>query len=307
MISYTDKYRLELRHELTDGPDTTVTYVESRFNRNMNRFIESNLDEIRRYFLDEGLEFNYLPAIGGHSSDLIAEIQTSEVEPSLVSATDRYKGASGLWRYCAYHLDVSLAEKDEFLMLEQFRAIAKAYSRNKAVSYATVSDDSETVDMLNRMESLARALRLKGVKPEVFDNMLRSLEGPSRMVVKAPGNLAFPELGNIEISLNPMEKALYTFFLKHLEGLAADNLAAHRKELSGLYARFTLFDDPELIEETADSLCESTKATFYTVVSRIKRKIEAKLGRHIASNYIIRKDRSNLYGISLPRELVEWK
>jgi hypothetical protein len=59
-----------------------------------------------------------------------------------------------------------------------------------------------------------------------------------------------------------------------------------------------IYDDRSLIEDAVESICDEEKVTWYTNVSRIKRKITDKLGRRAAEQYIIRRGEDGLYRIS---------
>ena len=93
-----------------------------------------------------------------------------------------------------------------------------------------------------------------------------------------------------QVSLNPMERTLYRLFLAHPEGISADDLLLHWKELSDIYAKESCFDDPEIRDAKLASLCGESKRVFYSTVSRIKKKFVEQLGPWRAGGYIIKND-----------------
>ena len=97
------------------------------------------------------------------------------------------------------------------------------------------------------------------------------------------------------ISLNPIERTLYQLFIAHPEGISADELLAHWKELCSIYEYESRFDDKPLRDRALESLCAESKTVFYSTVSRIKRKFEATLGSRKASPYIIKRDKYGRY------------
>ena len=97
------------------------------------------------------------------------------------------------------------------------------------------------------------------------------------------------------IYLNPTERTLFRLYLAHPEGIPADHLLAHWRELCTLYAQESLYDDPSLREDKMESLCAESKTVFYATVSRIKRKFTDALGVHRARAYIIQRDSSGAY------------
>ena len=104
-----------------------------------------------------------------------------------------------------------------------------------------------------------------------------------------------PEEGAM-VLLNPMERTLYRLFLAHPEGISADNLLLHWKELSEIYAKESCFDDPDIREAKLESQCGESKRVFYSTVSRIKKKMLATLGPWRAQAYII-KNENGIYRI----------
>lgn len=98
-----------------------------------------------------------------------------------------------------------------------------------------------------------------------------------------------------EVRLNPTERTLFLLFLAHPEGIASCNLLKHWKELSDIYSVQSRFDDAHMQDDALESLCSESKRTFYTNISRIKRKFVAVLGRSNASKYIIKRYKNGLY------------
>ena len=151
---------------------------------------------------------------------------------------------------------------------------------------------------------------MKGVKPDVIDNLLYSLSKPGELVVDMYGNMVIPDFGNVKIKLNPIEKALYLFLLQHPEGVEADALVGDRKVLLRIYRRFTIFDDDDTIENSIDNLLSEDHGALYTHISRINKKIEAKLGERGSRPYKIqfrRKPEPGRYLIDVPFDNIRWE
>ena len=69
-------------------------------------------------------------------------------------------------------------------------------------------------------------------------------------------------------------------------------------ELCEIYGSQMIYDDKDLIEDAVEGICDEEKVTWYTNVSRIKRKITDKLGKRAAEQYIIKRGEDGLYRIS---------
>lgn len=101
--------------------------------------------------------------------------------------------------------------------------------------------------------------------------------------------VSLPDEGE-QLNLNPMERTLYRLFLAHPEGIVADDLLLHGKELCDIYAKESCFDDPDMREAKLASLCGESKRVFYSTVSRIKGKFVKVLGPWRAGAYIIKNE-----------------
>lgn len=97
------------------------------------------------------------------------------------------------------------------------------------------------------------------------------------------------------IVLNPIERTLFRLFVAHPEGITADDLLAHWKELCSIYENESCFDDKSLRDSALESLCAESKIVFYSTVSRIKKKLVSALGRRKARPYIIQRAPNGLY------------
>ena len=98
-----------------------------------------------------------------------------------------------------------------------------------------------------------------------------------------------------EISLNPMERTLYRLFLRHPEGMLADDLLLHWRELETLYAHESCYVDEGLREKKLESLCGESKRVFYATVSRIKKRFTRVLGATRARSYYIARGENGMY------------
>ena len=106
--------------------------------------------------------------------------------------------------------------------------------------------------------------------------------------------ILLPEEG-AELRLNPMERSLYKLFLRHPEGMPADDLLLHWRELGMIYAQESRYVDETLREKKLESLCGETKKVFYATVSRIKKEFKKVLGATRARPYYIARDIHGVY------------
>ena len=104
------------------------------------------------------------------------------------------------------------------------------------------------------------------------------------------------QYNNAQVRLNPVESTLYKLFLAHPEGIKANDLVLHWKELCNIYAKESWFDDTSLQQDKMESLCAESKTVFYSTVSRIKRKFVKAFGARSARPFII-KNKGGVYWV----------
>lgn len=158
--------------------------------------------------------------------------------------------------------------------------------------------DEDAASIVAQIKTLLRQLRTKGATDKDIDSLLAEEEKPGRAYVDSAGMLVLPDAGNVKIKLTPMERTLYILFLRYPEGINAEELWRYWDELCDIYGSQTVYDDLDLIEDAVEGICDEEKVTWYTNVSRIKRKITDKLGKRAAEQYIIRRYSGNIYKIS---------
>ena len=110
------------------------------------------------------------------------------------------------------------------------------------------------------------------------------------------------DAGDARIRLTPMERTLYIHFLRYPEGINADELWRYWDELCEIYGSQTVYDDIDLIEDAVEGICDEEKVTWYTNVSRIKRKVSDRIGKRAAEQYIIRRGKDGLYRIEAAKQ-----
>ncbi len=150
---------------------------------------------------------------------------------------------------------------------------------------------------------------LEGIRKN-FLSVERSnyLNSPRRIKIKGfTHTILIPDFGNIEIPLNPKQKAIYLFFLKHPEGVRIVDLIDHRKEISIYYHRFSTFGTLEEIEKSIDILIDPTDNNINEVLSKIKSAFIKILGQRLAEHYVITGNRGEPYKIKLSSDLIDFE
>ena len=157
--------------------------------------------------------------------------------------------------------------------------------------------DEDAASIVAQIRNLLGQLRIKGITDKEIDTLLTQPQKPGRAYINTQGMLVLPDAGDIKIRLTPMERTLYILFLRYPDGINADELWRYWDELCKIYGSQMVYDDKDLIEDAVEGICDEEKVSWYTNVSRIKRKITDKLGKRAAEQYIIRRGEDGLYRI----------
>ncbi|RAR73858.1 hypothetical protein [Flavobacterium aciduliphilum] len=147
---------------------------------------------------------------------------------------------------------------------------------------------------------------LDGIRNSMtFRGRATLLQQPSRMEIRGVmKKIFFKDLGGLELPLNPKEKAVYLFFLRHVEGISISHLSDYKEELSQLYRQFSNQSDSNAIARSVEVLVNPLENNINEVISRINRKISAAVGDSLYDFYCITGARGNDKKIKLDRELI---
>ena len=94
-------------------------------------------------------------------------------------------------------------------------------------------------------------------------------------------------VGQKEVELQPVHKAVYLLFLAHPEGIEFKRLSDYREELTGYYMKTARLMDKEKIIEGVDHLVNPLDNAINEKCSRIKNAFRSLMDEYSASYYII--------------------
>ena len=142
----------------------------------------------------------------------------------------------------------------------------------------------------------------------LFRDRYSLLKKPSRMSITGPNfKIQFPDLANIELKLDKIEKTTYLFFLGKPEGVKLNMLDEHREELTELYLKVS----PTSTRDTASKRINERTDNANTqkiseTISKVRRKITDLLGNEMAEHYIIAGANGELKKIGVDRNLISF-
>jgi hypothetical protein len=142
----------------------------------------------------------------------------------------------------------------------------------------------------------------------LFRDRYSLLKKPSRMSISGPNyKIQFPDLANIELKLDKIEKTTYLFFLGKPEGVKLNMLDEHREELTELYLKVSPTSTRDTAAKRINERTDNTNTQKISeTISKIRRKINDLLGNEMAEHYIIAGANGELKKIGVDRNLISF-
>ena len=109
----------------------------------------------------------------------------------------------------------------------------------------------------------------------------------SRLVITSDYRFLLPDIGNVEVDLQPVHKAVYLLFLNHPEGIEFKHLSEYKDELRQWYRKTARMMDSAKIDDSVDHLTNPLDNAINEKCSRIKRAFLDVMDEYSASYYII--------------------
>lgn len=165
----------------------------------------------------------------------------------------------------------------------------------------------EQMKMVQEIRERVEKLRLEGIKEEILLDLIRQDVPLSRLVITADFRILLPDYDDMEIEMSPLPKAVFLLFLRHEEGILFKYLVDYREELQQIYTQLTDRVSASVIGKSLDAVCDPTQNAINEKCARIREAFICRFNERLACNYYITGKRGEPKGITLPRNLVEWK
>jgi hypothetical protein len=150
---------------------------------------------------------------------------------------------------------------------------------------------------------------MEAMRAEVlFRDRYSLLKKPSRMTISGPNfTIKFPDLANIELKLDKVEKTFYLFFLDKPNGVKINTLDEHREELIELYLKVSPTSDrTTAIRRINERTDNSNTQKISETISKIRKKINDLLGSEMGEHYVIAGAKSESRKIGVDRSLISF-
>lgn len=195
-----------------------------------------------------------------------------------------------------------------------FNALSKPKNENDVADHY-FNDGSDNIlfadksidDLTNEIQQRIVELRKRGVQLHLLHEFVEERPTLSRLVVDKDYRIFLPDYNNIEITMQPLPKAVFFLFLQHPEGIPFKQLDDYFPELLEIYKHVGNREIEENILNSIGDITDPTKNSINEKCSRIREAFLKHFDAAYAQHYYITGKRGEPKKITLPRELVDWQ
>lgn len=162
-----------------------------------------------------------------------------------------------------------------------------------------IKSEKISEDIVNQVRSI-----FNGIRNEfIFQTEEKSID-PVPLIVDKKGKILLPA-HNLEISLTPLFKTLYLFFLSRPQGVTVSELSDYQDDLISIYRKLRPGVSLEDAKKRISNLSHPLGDGFNPTRSHINRIITNLLNMPLAEFYTISGTAGNPYKVLVPRNLVD--
>lgn len=129
---------------------------------------------------------------------------------------------------------------------------------------------------------------------------------PCMLYVDERFNIILPMNGNVEITLEPLPKALYLLFLHHPEGILLKNISEYSEELEYIYRKVSRRANPTVIYRLIDNVTNPISNNLNKNISVIRAAFYSKLPPEEAQQFAPIHNRGGKQCVLLDTLCIKW-
>lgn len=141
--------------------------------------------------------------------------------------------------------------------------------------------------LMDEITERVNQLRLYGVREYVIRSLFDHPVALSHVLISNDFRIFLTDYENMEITMEPLPKAIWLLFLKHPEGMLLKQLYKHEEELRRYYNMISKRCDQEALDSSISRLLDSTDNSVNEKCSRIKAAFVSKFDEKIAHHYYV--------------------
>lgn len=335
----------ELRGELMYSDWHELVYVENEYNQVLNDFFKrhTNIElehgckiiylptEIKRIASNEIV--NYLSPYAHKGIDLLS-LKATDLLNELYYPEDAKNLHHGLmscsghsYKYGAEYLHgtyYQLEEGSDEDILSHIKHIVKEIYKDRTtglnMSVNRPSLDKEPTDdfadeqysweitnLVEEIKDRVEKLEQHGISRKLLLKMISGQPKLSRLVITKDMRIILPDYNDMEIKMEPINKAVFILFLRHPEGIIFKALPDYRKELIEIYQEIKPLGLNDRVIQSIEDVTNPLLNSINEKCARIRGAFISKFDDSLAQHYYIYGLRGEPKKISLPRDLVVWE
>ena len=217
-----------------------------------------------------------------------------------------------------------LEEADDKSILLQIEKIAEeAFYENTAGFYCTAKrpskDEQPTEDfadeqfdweideLLDEIRERVKKLEQRGISRKILMELFTEKPKLSRLVITKDMRIMLPDYNNMEIKMEPINKAVYLLFLRHPDGIVFKHLPNYKKELAAIYQKIKPLGLNDRALQSIEDVTNPFLNSINEKCARIRGSFVSQFDDSLARHYYIYGMRGEPKKIDLPRDLVIWE
>ena len=170
-----------------------------------------------------------------------------------------------------------------------------------------VIPDDEAVFLLKDIRDKVNKLRERGIAEKIIMKVIQEKPKLSKMVITKDNRIKLVDYNDMEIEMEPINKAVYFLFLRHPEGIIFKHLPDYRRELAEIYQQIKPYGLNERAIRSIEDVTNPCLNSINEKCARIRGTFISKFAENLAQEYIIFGWRGEAKKISFPRDLVVWE
>ena len=167
--------------------------------------------------------------------------------------------------------------------------------------------DGEINTLIDEIRERVEALEQRGLSRNLLMKLLVDKRELSRMVITTDLRVILTDYGNMEIKMEPINKAVFLLFLRHPEGIVFKYLPDYRNELAEIYQKIKPLGLNDRVLKSIEDVTNPCLNSINEKCARIRGVFVAQFDDSLAHYYYINGNRGEAKKIALPRDLVSWE
>ena len=170
-----------------------------------------------------------------------------------------------------------------------------------------VNFDTEMQKSFDEVREKIKGLLVQGCPPELLIKIINQNVNLSRLKITKQFKIFLMDYENMEVSLSPLPKTVFFFYLLHPEGVKFTELYEHKEEFRRIYGQVAKSDNPQQIEDSISRLVNAFDNSICEKCNAIKKAFLEKIDDNIARKYYVNGLQGKKKNIELDRSMVIWE